>query len=131
MSFDHIPHPHSDDPHAECNLEIHRLKADVEKWRARAFMPQGDNHHNAAQCPYCSPQSEIVLLQAQLAAVRAKLETIVCTDEIDQGVVLLNHEGGSHIEVIGGREVTVYNHEYFSPLGDALIELWELTKGKE
>lgn len=129
MSFE--DNPADDDPHGECRHEIHRLNAEVEKWKARAFLPQGDNHHNAAQCPYCSPQSEIVLLQAQLAAVRAKLEEIVCTDEIDRGVVLLSNDSPTHTEVIGGVALQIYDHEHFSELGDALIELWELTKGSE
>jgi hypothetical protein len=67
----------------------------------------------------------------KLAAIRAKLEEIVCTDPIDRGVVLLSDDGGSHLEtrVIDGaeRQVNVYNHKHFSPLGDALIELWEMT----
>lgn len=66
---------------------------------------------------------------AKLTAIRAKLETIVCTDEIDRGVVLLSSEGTTHKEVIGGKEVSVYDHEHFSPLGDALIELWQMSSG--
>jgi hypothetical protein len=40
MSYDMIPHPHSDDPHAECNLEIHRLQAELTAVRSQA---QKDN----------------------------------------------------------------------------------------
>jgi hypothetical protein len=35
--------------------ENERLKHDVEKYKLMAFAPLGDNHHNAAMCPYCSP----------------------------------------------------------------------------
>jgi len=57
------------------------------------------------------------------------LGKIVCTEGIDMGVVLLNNDGPTHFEKTmtteGERTVQVYDHMYFSPLGDALIELWE------
>jgi hypothetical protein len=36
---------------------IAELEAEVAKWKAQAFLPLGDNHHNARLCPYCSPES--------------------------------------------------------------------------
>jgi len=78
--------------------------------------------------------SENEKLRAQLAAVRAKLEQIVCVKEPDAGVIWLSSESPTHREIreINGkkREVMVCDHQYFSPLGDALIELYQLTKGE-
>lgn len=50
-----------------------------------------------------------------------QLEKIVCVAKPDDGVVLLSNDGPSHYdEQLKGQ---VYDHEHFSPLGDALIEL--------
>lgn len=80
-------------------------------------------------------QGEIARLTVELgksvdtrAAIRAKLQEIVCTEDPDKGVVLLSQDGPCHTEVWGGKPVQVYDHEHFSPLGDALIELWELAQ---
>jgi hypothetical protein len=45
--------------------------AERERDEAR-FRPLGDNHHNAAACPYCSPASEIASLRARAAALEAE-----------------------------------------------------------
>jgi hypothetical protein len=58
----------------------------------------------------------------------ALLERIVCTEGEDAGVILLDHEGTTHTEEIDGRKVSVYDHAYFSPLGDALIALHKTLK---
>lgn len=65
---------------------------------------------------------------SRLAAVRAALEQIVDTTEPDKGVILLSDDSPTHPEEWQGRTVQVYDHENFSPLGDALIKAWELTK---
>lgn len=65
-----------------------------------------------------------------IAAAIAKLEEIVCTEGCDAGVVLLSEEGPTHQEVWDGKPVRVYDHEYFSPLGDALIALYKILKGE-
>lgn len=70
-----------------------------------------------------------MLADARVAAIRQKLENIVCTEGVDKGVVLLSHDAPTHWDE--SRQCRVYNHEYFSPLGDALIELYEMTKGSE
>lgn len=72
--------------------------------------------------------SEIEELRGRITVIRHKLERIVVTEGEDAGVVLLSQEGPTHPEVVGGRIVQVYDHEYFSPLGDALMELWKLTE---
>ena len=79
--------------------------------------------------------SEVVELRAEnarlkhnLEAVRRVLEDAVCTVDPDKGIILLSDDGPTHPEIIDGREVQVYEHDYFSPLGDKLIEAWELTE---
>ena len=63
-------------------------------------------------------------LRLKLSHARDLLRKIVVTEGTDAGVVLLSQEGPTHYnpEVNG----QVYNHEYFSPLGDALIKLYKL-----
>jgi hypothetical protein len=70
-------------------------------------------------------RARIVALEGQLRRVRAKLEEAVCTEGCDKGVVLLSEHGPTHEELWDGKPVQVYDHEYFSPLGDALIAAWE------
>jgi hypothetical protein len=67
--------------------------------------------------------------EERLTLIREKLQHIVCTEPPDDGVVLLSHDGPTHREMWDGRMIEVYDHVHFSPLGDALIELWELTGG--
>ena len=64
-------------------------------------------------------------MATRLKAIRDKLETIVCTDHQDAGVVLLSQEGATHYDA--EQKCQVYDHEFFSPLGDALIEAWMMT----
>ena len=61
----------------------------------------------------------------KLSKIRELLENIVCTDEVDAGVVLLSSDGPTHYDP--ELKCQVYDHEHFSPLGDALIELYHLT----
>lgn len=65
----------------------------------------------------------------KLQVIRSKLEEIVCTEGCDRGVVLLSQEGSTHYDP--ELKVNVYDHENFSPLGDALIELYDLIKEVE
>lgn len=60
----------------------------------------------------------------RLSKIRGNLEEVVCTKEPDAGVVLLSQEGTTHKDHAGRN---VYDHEHFSPLGDALIEIHRLT----
>jgi hypothetical protein len=64
-----------------------------------------------------------------IAAALAKLEEIVCTGGCDAGVVFMTDHGTTHREVVNGKSIQVYDHEYFSPLGDALIELYKILGG--
>lgn len=65
---------------------------------------------------------------ARLAKIREKLEDVVCTKSPDTGLVLLSVDGPTTYDPRLG--IQVYVHEYFSPLGDALIELYELAGGQ-
>lgn len=64
---------------------------------------------------------------AQLREIRDKLASIVCTEGCDKGVVMLSDDGPCHYDA--ALKCQVYDHDYFSPLGDALIEVWELACG--
>lgn len=90
----------------------------------------------AATWVTCSPHEWVWTQDQQVAMARfcisaagvigdviSDLERIVCTEEPDAGVILLSSEGGSHYDDEAGCEV--YDHEHFSPLGDALIALYE------
>lgn len=65
----------------------------------------------------------------RLRQIREKLEDIVCTKGCDSGVVMLSQDGPCHTEIIDGQRMQVYDHEYFSPLGDALMELYRIASG--
>lgn len=60
-------------------------------------------------------------LEQRLTTARKQLEQIVCTEHPDDGVVLLSNDGPCHWDAEAGCQV--YDHEHFSPLGDALIAL--------
>jgi hypothetical protein len=69
---------------------------------------------------------EILRLTSALASVRSRLEDVVCTVGVDKGVVLLSEHGPTHYDP--DLNCQVYDHEYFSPLGDALIAIYDLTE---
>lgn len=66
--------------------------------------------------------------EERLTAIREKLKDVVCTVEPDAGVVLLSQEGPCHYDEAA--RCQVYDHEYFSELGTALIELFKLAGGE-
>ena len=66
-------------------------------------------------------------LKQQLTESRESLKQIVCTEGQDRGLVLQDHESPTkYNEVL---KFHVYEHDNFSPLGDALISLWEQLQG--
>lgn len=69
--------------------------------------------------------------EERLSEIVRKLDDIVVTSGIDKGVILKSWDSPTHKEVVNGESLTVYDHENFSPLGDALIELYELASGGE
>lgn len=68
-------------------------------------------------------------LRDRIEAAQKVLETIVCTVPPDDGVVLLSNEAPAHWD--DEANCSVYEHEHFSPLGDALIKLRDALAGTE
>lgn len=64
-------------------------------------------------------------LLRRLEAIRKKLELIVCTTGQDAGVVYLSDEAPTHYDQ--EQQMQVFDLQYFSPLGEALISLYKLT----
>ncbi len=87
--------------------------------------PPWDDAHSQCNYDIHLLKTENERLLAVLRVAREKLAEIVVTDGIDKGVVLLSCDGPTHYdpEVKG----QVYDHENFSPLGDALIDLWSVV----
>lgn len=94
-------------------------------WLCR-FNSRGPHLRNFIMSVFYKTEAEE--LRAKLDEVRRILETAVVTEGCDKGVVLLSYEGSTHPEEVAGRVVQVYDHEFFSPLGDALIAAWEATR---
>lgn len=67
-------------------------------------------------------------LRSRLNAVRCKLQEIGCMDGEDAGVIYLSSDSPSHWS--DRHKCYVYEHQYFSPLGDALIATYKLTELK-
>ena len=65
-------------------------------------------------------------LQKQVRDIREAIDKIVVSEGIDAGVILLSDESPTHFD----KDVNcqVYEYEYFSPLGDALVALAKLAK---
>lgn len=64
-------------------------------------------------------------LKSNAKEIATRLTEIVITEGEDAGVVLLSQDGTTHYdESVKGQ---VYDHNYFSPLGDALMNLWRLA----
>ena len=53
-----------------------------------------------------------------------KLQEIVETSGVDEGVIYLSNDSTAHWDEENG--CNVYDNESFSPLGDALIELYKI-----
>ena len=61
----------------------------------------------------------------KLLAIRQAINKIVVTEGCDAGVILLSDESPTHFDPKA--ECQVYDHENFSPLGDALVALAKLA----
>lgn len=70
---------------------------------------------------------ELAALAALRDRAKATLRKIVCVEEPDDGVVLLSNDSPTHFDDEYGMQV--YDHDHFSPLGDGLIELWNILNG--
>lgn len=60
-------------------------------------------------------------LRRKLAAIRDALAEIVISEGEDAGVILLSDESPTHYDAEA--KCQVYDHENFSPLGDALVSV--------
>jgi hypothetical protein len=81
-------------------------------------------------------QEEVNTLRTALQQIKLELQKVVCTEEPDAGVVLLSSDGPTHPYTIPYEEassekpephdktIQVYDHYYFSPLGDALMKIY-------
>ena len=85
-------------------------------------MPYGDC---ICEVPGCIGPCVTRAKSDRTAVDKAKtiLSRIVCTEGEDRGVVLLDNEGRTNWDE--ERQCHVYVNDNFSPLGDALIELWD------
>lgn len=67
-------------------------------------------------------------LELKLQELRRDLEQIIITEGIDKGVILKSWESPYEVTWEGERRISMYKHQYFSELGDALIALYEKMK---
>jgi len=90
------------------------------------YNPEDEDPHGECRHEIHRLQKELASANAKLHVARDKLSEIACTEGVDAGVVLLSHESptdwNEHLKC------HVYRHTYFSPLGDALVELAEILK---
>jgi hypothetical protein len=70
-------------------------------------------------------KQQVVRLQEIIAAARSRLDEIAVTEGDDSGVIWLSPESPTHYQ----GDLCVYDHEHFSELGDALVELANILKG--
>ena len=85
--------------------------------------PSGDNTDN---CERCQLVARIRSLEKLVSEMREAIEQIVCTDEIDRGVIMLSSESPTHYDHT--TKCLVYDMEHFSELGDAMVSLWKMTE---
>lgn len=76
---------------------------------------------NAIRVEMIATADENHRLRDGVKALAEQLEQIVCVVPPDDGVVLLSNEGPVHYDA--EQQCNVYDHEHFSPLGDALIAM--------
>jgi hypothetical protein len=60
-----------------------------------------------------------------LRDIRQHIESVVVTAGEDRGVVLLSNDAPTHYDA--ERKCNVFDHENFSPLGDALVAIYDMT----
>lgn len=68
-----VPCPDCDRATLDAWVKSRTLASAVEQLQAAQFSPMGDNHHNAAKCPYCNPELETLRAQAEEAGIRKAL----------------------------------------------------------
>jgi len=65
-------------------------------------------------------------LRRRISEIRERLSEIVISEGQDAGCILLSGASPTHYD--REHECHVYDHENFSPLGDALVQLGKLVK---
>lgn len=73
-------------------------------------------------------KNDIDRLESRLQKIGDKLEGIVVTEGEDAGVVLLSTDAPCRYEA--GCDVPIYGLAYFSPLGEALMEVYQISRSK-
>ncbi len=68
-------------------------------------------------------KNDIDKLQAVLQQAQDKMKNILVTEGYDAGVILVSDEAVM-VEAYPG--IHVYQNDYFSPLGDALMEVYNI-----
>src|SRR3990167_1823946 len=78
------------------------------------------NQHLDTRCQELERKNRLLVVQhhVQILRIRERVEAIVETDGIDKGMIYLSDYSPTHYD----------DHENASKLGDALIELYELTE---
>jgi hypothetical protein len=87
-----------------------------------------DSLQRVGKCREADVRRELADALQQIADIRAAIEKIVEPEGIDAGVILLSDDSPTHWSE--EHQCHVYEHENFSPLGDALVNLWKLAAGK-
>lgn len=74
---------------------------------------------------------ELKAATERLAKAKDLLEEIVVPEGEDSGLIWKSWESPTHPETLAsGQTIQVYDHEHFSELGDALVELWRVLSGQ-
>lgn len=94
---------------------IHNVYAAIYKLHARIAELTKELSDRTIECGRADA------LRDGVKALAEQLEQIVCVVPPDDGVVLLSNEGPVHYDA--EQQCNVYDHEHFSPLGDALIAM--------
>lgn len=78
--------------------------------------------------PETQPRANIADMtpEQKLEAIKSKLNAIMDTEGEDAGVIMLDAQGSCKWDA--DLKCNVYKNRYFSPLGDALMEIYELVK---
>ncbi len=68
-------------------------------------------------------------IRDKIAAIKGQLDAIVCTEGEDAGVIMISDEATFHFDEAW--QCQMYDNEFFTPLGDALVALWNELEALE
>lgn len=75
--------------------------------------------------------AELKVATERLGKALALLEKIVVPEGEDSGLIWKSWVSPTHPKTLAnGQTVQVYDHEHFSELSDALVELWQVLSGQ-